>query len=246
MEEEIITVTDNGSDNDVSQSELEISNIHSSPTNEAGTGSANPQEANYPQSQVTLLDSSRDVSYVTEGLAVPSEWLEEAQSHPCLELAIKFIDRLSPTGRESPWLITSMTKDLSGEERSDSKDHKSGLAMDIAPMFSADEVLPSDPPMLGLAWNVKSLIVIGQAQWGDIPLFIEGDHLHISTSIKPSQVGELPLMWSTSNFYSSAKQEQNDPLLMKLVNSFWKWDTATLTLTPPSLVTKEWAVSLLR
>jgi hypothetical protein len=195
--------------------------------------------------QVKLLENDRDISFLNDNLAVPTEWLEEARSHPCLERAISFIDRLSQTGRETPWLITSMTHDLSGSERSDSQDHSSGLAMDIAPMFSGEEVLPSDPPMLGLAWNVKSLVVLGQAQWGDIPMFVEGDHLHLSSSIKPSDVGVLPLMWSTSTFYSSAQQEQNDPLLMKLVNSFWKWDTATLTLSPPSALTKEWAMSLL-
>jgi hypothetical protein len=132
-----------------------------------------------------------------------------------------------------------MSKDLSGHDRTDSLDHKNGLAMDIAPMLTDDIILPDEPQMLGLAWNIKSLIVISEGQWGDMPLFVEGDHVHFSSTIKPMPKGELPIMWSDSSAYQSVRDQENDPILSRLRNSFWIWSTPTLTLRPPSTKTQK-------
>lgn len=185
-----------------------------------------------------LLNGQISLANVGDALNCPQEWVDEAATHPCFDLVREFLSRLSPTAKTVPWLITSMSKDLSGAERSDSEDHLKGLAMDVAPMLTEDIVLPDDPQMLGLAWNIKSLIVISEGQWGDMPLFVEGDHIHFSSSIKPLPKGELPIMWSDSSAYQSIRDQEHDPILSRLRNSFWIWSTPTLTMRPPSAKTQ--------
>lgn len=209
---------------------------------EASAQSSHPSEE---ARKAVLLGQDIDLILISDHLLCPRSWADEAFSHPQLQNAITFLSRLSPCATSVKWLISSMTKDLTGTARSDSQDHASGLAMDIAPMYSDDEILPADPPMAGLAWNIKSLIVLSQGQFGDIPLFIEGDHVHFSSSIAPSDKGMLPIMWSTSTAYQSAISEESDPILVSLRNSFWLWDTSTLTLKPPTKDTYDRVMNLL-
>jgi hypothetical protein len=95
-------------------------------------------------------------------------------------------------------------------------------------------MLPPDPPMMGLAWNIKSLILLSEGQWGDMPIFIEGDHVHFSSIIGCDQAGCLPIMWSDSDSYSNMKDQEMDPILSRLRRSFWRWSTSGLELQPPS------------
>jgi hypothetical protein len=193
----------------------------------------------------TLLGNDVPLSDLFPGLVCPTEWVEEALTHPCLESAKSFIQRLSPPGLVTPWLITSMSKDLSGADRNDSKSHLSGQAMDIAPMYQDNVILPEDPTMLGLAWNAKALILIGETQWGDLPIFVEGDHVHIATDILPAGKGLLPVMWSDSDAYQSVRVASLDPVLNRLRNSFWMWDTVSLELHGPSEDTYRKCMSLI-
>jgi hypothetical protein len=193
----------------------------------------------------TLLGNDVPLSDLFPGLVCPTEWMEEALTHPCLESAKSFIQRLSPPGLVTPWLITSMSKDLSGAERSDSKSHLTGHAMDIAPMYQDNVILPEDPTMLGLAWNAKALILIGETQWGDLPIFVEGDHVHFATDILPAGKGLLPVMWSDSDAYQSVQVAVLDPVLNRLRNSFWMWDTIALELHGPSEDTYQKCMSLI-
>lgn len=193
----------------------------------------------------TLLSQAHDLSQITDCLLVPRDWAGEASMHPQLDNVMIFLSRLSPTALSVPWLITSMTKDLSGAERVDSKDHQDGLAIDIAPMMQRDVILPEEPPIPGLAWNIKNMILLSQGQWGDMPLFVEGDHVHFSSNIKPDERGALPLMWSDSMAYPSIQLQERDAILSKLRNSFWRWTTATLTLEPPSMRLQQYMKTLL-
>jgi hypothetical protein len=194
----------------------------------------------------TILGQPIDLITISDGLVCPRSWVEEAAAHPQLENVQLFLSRLSPCGRTTPWLISSMTKDLSGALREDSLSHQNGTAIDIAPMYSDTDVLPADPPMSGMAWNLKSLIVISQGQLGDMPMFVEGDHLHFSGEISPTTAGELAVMWSTSSTYESAKQEEADPILPQLRNSYWLWRTSDLALLPPTKETLSTITKLLR
>lgn len=191
----------------------------------------------------TILGQPIDLATISDGLVCPKSWVEEAAAHPQLENIQLFLSRLSPCGKATPWLISSMTKDLSGALREDSLSHQNGTAIDIAPMYSDADVLPADPPMSGMAWNLKSLIVISQGQLGDMPMFVEGDHLHFSGDISPTSTGELAVMWSTSSTYESAKQEEADPILPQLRDSYWIWRTSDLALLPP---TKETLLTITR
>jgi hypothetical protein len=195
--------------------------------------------------KATLLGETIDLVQISDHLVCPRSWVTEASSHPQLENVQLFIERLSPCGKTTPWLISSMSQDLSGAPREDSPSHRSGEAMDIAPMYGDEDVLPADPPMLGLAWNLKSLIVLSQGQFGDMPMFVEGDHLHFSKEITPTDTGELAIMWSTSSTYQSAQQELYDPILPKLRNSYWLWKTPSLSLCPPSSETLQRILGLI-
>lgn len=194
----------------------------------------------------TIFGQQLDLAQISPHLLSPSNWLEEVTNNPVLHYVLQFMDRLSPLATQTPWLITSGLHDLSGAERTDSKDHASGIALDVAPMYQDDVILPEDPPIMGLAWNVKSLIILSEGQWGDIPVFIEGDHLHFSTNIAPDSEGCLPIMWSDSNAYPSCNAQGLDPLLPRLRNSFWRWSTPTLTLEPPSRQLRDKIISLLQ
>lgn len=193
----------------------------------------------------SIFGQAMNLTEIAEHLVAPSDWVEEITTNPALPSVTQFLERLSPLAVQTPWLITSGKRDLSGAERTDSKDHSEGIALDVAPMFQEDVILPEDPPMMGLAWNVKSLIILSEGQWGDIPVFVEGDHLHFSTRIKPDSEGCLPIMWSDSNSYPSCKAQGLDPILPRLRNSFWRWSTSTLTLEPPSGQLKELIANLL-
>lgn len=194
----------------------------------------------------TIFGQQLDLAQISPHLLSPSNWLEEVTNNPVLNYVLQFMDRLSPLATQTPWLITSGRHDLSGAERTDSKDHASGIALDVAPMYQDDVILPEDPPIMGLAWNVKSLIILSEGQWGDIPVFIEGDHLHFSANIAPDSEGCLPIMWSDSNAYPSCNAQGLDPILPRLRNSFWRWSTPTLTLEPPSRQLRDKIMSLLQ
>lgn len=193
----------------------------------------------------SIFGQSVNLVEVANHLVAPSEWVEEITTNPSLPSVTQFLERLSPLAVQTPWLITSGRKDLSGAERTDSKDHSEGIALDVAPMFQEDVILPEDPPMMGLAWNIKSLIILSEGQWGDVPVFVEGDHLHFSIRIKPDLEGCLPVMWSDSNAYPSCNAQGLDPILPRLRNSFWRWSTPNLTLEPPSKQLKEHIADLL-
>lgn len=195
---------------------------------------------------VSLLGNDLNLRKVGDHLYCPDEWFDEVVSHPCLPLAAEFISRLSPVALMTPWTITSATKDLSGAIRSDSPSHSEGRALDISPLYSEDTLLSADMPMMGLAWNIKSLIVLSEGQWGDIPVFVEGDHLHIGMDIKPDKKGCLPIMWSDSNAYPSQEAQSLDPILPKLRNSFWRWCTTSLSLEPPSAALESEIRSMLK
>lgn len=193
----------------------------------------------------SIFGQSINLAEVANHLVAPSDWIEEITANPSLSSVTQFLERLSPLAVQTPWLVTSGRKDLSGAERNDSKDHSEGVALDVAPMFQEDVILPEDPPMMGLAWNIKSLIILSEGQWGDIPVFVEGDHLHFSIRIKPDSEGCLPVMWSDSNAYPSCNAQGLDPILPRLRNSFWRWSTPNLTLEPPSKRLKERIADLL-
>lgn len=194
----------------------------------------------------TIFGQQVDLAQVSPHLLSPSSWLEEITNNPALNYVLQFMERLSPLATQTPWLITSGRHDLSGADRTDSKDHAAGVALDVAPMYQDDVILPEDPPIMGLAWNLKSLIILSEGQWGDIPVFVEGDHLHFSTNIAPDDEGCLPIMWSDSNAYPSCNAQGLDPILPRLRNSFWRWSTPTLTLESPSKQLRDRMEVLLR
>lgn len=220
-----------------------MSNYESSPISD----SASPKEKSVisPSSETqgtftaNLMKSSVSLTFIDDALAVPSDWVDEAKSHPALSIATTFIDRMSPVGKVTPWVITSMTKDLSGATRSDSGSHANGFGMDLSPMYSTDTLLPDSMPVMGLAWNIKSLILLSQTQFGDLPMFIEGDHVHFDPRMQALHVGEIPILWSESSAYPAARYQAENPILSRLSGSYWIWNMTSMSLTPPSKRTAE-------
>lgn len=88
------------------------------------------------------------------------------------------------SGKGTRWAVISVTKGIRGAQRPE-ESHRSGMAVDIAPMLAADNI--NDGPMksLRLSERLYMLRALAASAKPDHPaIFAEGDHLHIEASMK--------------------------------------------------------------
>lgn len=136
-------------------------------------------DPNFRTSKVTFLDNIVEVSWVSDNVAVPSAWVDELMSadllNPSTQLAAACADAAG-----TPFIISSGSYDLEGRRRDDSPSHLSHVAVDIAPMFSRDIILPPDPPLSGISLNIAFLAILARAlTTSPYVCVVEADHIHM-------------------------------------------------------------------
>lgn len=136
-------------------------------------------DPNFSSSKATFLDNIIDISWVSDNVAIPTSWVDELTSadllNPATQLATACADAAG-----TPFIISSGAYDLEGRRRDDSPSHLSHVAVDIAPMFSRDIILPPDPPLSGLSLNIAFLSILARALTASpYVCVVEADHIHM-------------------------------------------------------------------
>lgn len=127
-----------------------------------------------------FCDSEIELSFSPDGmLAWPTAWEQELLAHGFLEAATTILKLLPSCAVKVPWLIGSASRNLVGEERTESRSHLEGRAFDMSPMYTKDLILSPDKQIMGLAWNIVSVCLLSSAYEKYPHFVVEGDHLHV-------------------------------------------------------------------
>lgn len=163
---------------------------------------------------VQFIDSGIDVEQVAPGVVIPKDWKQELKSHPRLESSLTEVASAIAAATGTPWIISSLSKSLAGEDRSESQSHMAGVAGDIAPMYSVDVILPEDPPLSCLAMNWQFLRILHPILANLAPAsVVEGDHIHVLATEKPVELSSCTLAVPTiSSAYELSKAVSSQPI----------------------------------
>lgn len=165
----------------------------------------------------------------------PKDWNDELEEHGFLDAATSILAGMDAAASDVPWIIGSASLNLFGQPRSESASHMEGKAFDMSPMRSESVAVEPGAPIMGLAWDLISLMEISQAAGGGIPFVVEGDHLHVQPQAKGGLgPGQLYAVWTFPDWYEWTSVAAATPLGAAARNTVWLWDLSTLTLTPPS------------
>lgn len=172
-----------------------------------------------------FLDHDIDLIEVGPNLYLPKAWTSE-QSSPGYASA-KDLGLALTMNTQTPWILSSGTKDLDGRPRSESASHSCGAAFDLAPMYSEDCILPEDTPLSCLAVNWAFLRILAPSilSHPDVAI-VEGDHIHVLAKPKPVELDRLVLSVPTiSQAYSLSQVMTSGPIPLL-------FDASTLMLAP--------------
>lgn len=174
-----------------------------------------------------FIDSAVDLTQVGPGVMMPTSWKGEASQYPDLFTAATDLASAISQATDTPWIISSASTSLAGEARTESGSHMQHIAIDIAPMYSDDVILPEDPPLSCLAMNWQFLRLLAPSLLAcRYVAVVEGDHIHILLVDKPdlctAAVLAVPTI-STAYHLSKAVSQAPVPLL---------FNPSTMTLGP--------------
>lgn len=164
-----------------------------------------------------------DCYEISPELLLPKLFESSERIDDILKVAQAVLEALPPEAKLTPWVIGSTDLDIAGNPRA-SRSHAEHRAFDISPCYSMEELIPQDRRVMGIAWNLVSLLTIQGAC--DVALCCaEGDHLHVMIDGAP--VGRTYAVPTISTWYPSAEVMQLSPAQI-IFNKLFILDNATL------------------
>lgn len=163
-----------------------------------------------------------DCTEVREGLIVPTVLMDSPNLDKFIEVAGAILDTLPPEAKLVPWVIGSTDRDLAGTERQ-SKSHQEGEAFDMSPCYSDTILVPEDRRIMGMAWNIVSLIVVAPA-CEVACVCVEGDHLHVMVDRDP--LNKVFCVPTVAAWYPIAETVELTPAQM-IFNKLFVFDAYT-------------------
>lgn len=145
------------------------------------------------------IDTDIDISEVAKNVYIPTSWMSELE-RAAVGPAVKLLASEIAASTGTPWIISSLSKDIYETPRAESPSHMSGNAGDIAPMYSQDVILPPDPPLSSLSMNVLFLhLLAGPLLSAGFAAAIEADHIHVLAHKAPKFMTEDNLILAIPN-----------------------------------------------
>lgn len=145
------------------------------------------------------IDTDVDISEVAKDVYIPTSWMSELE-HAAVGAAVKLLASEIAASTGTPWIISSLSKDIYETPRAESPSHMSGNAGDIAPMYSRDIILPPDPPLSSLSMNVLFLhLLAGPLLSAGFAAAVEADHIHVLAHQAPKFMKEDGLILTIPN-----------------------------------------------
>ena len=183
--------------------------------------------------KLVVGDQIEDISMVqiSSDLLIPSVLMDSPGIDEVKEMAQTILGIMPPEAKCTPWVIGSTDRDILGTPRT-SPSHKKGLAFDMSPVYDSENLVSPSGQCMGLAWNVVNLHTLRNLAQMDVPIAVEGDHLHImlkGNNLLPGTIVAVPTIASA---YPMSKNSELMAHVGDIFNRVFVYDPDCYTLGP--------------